>query len=79
MRFGLRRICRVNFINCRPLGNIPLPNEPIETQRARLVYQSRKHGLKELEFLFNRFAMANINSMSKDELGMFSFALFFYR
>ena len=25
-----------------------------ETQRARLLFQCRKHGLKELEFIFNK-------------------------
>ena len=36
----------------RNLGNPPPPNEALRTQRARLLFQSRKHGLKELEFIF---------------------------
>ena len=64
MRFLLR-------IPKRRLGNPPPPNEAVKTQRARLLFQSRKHGLKELEFIFNRFAMANINQMEKKELDQY--------
>merc|ERR1712212_111732 len=42
-----------------------------ETQRARLLFQCRKHGLKELEFIFNKFAMKHLNSMTKEQLDEF--------
>jgi len=56
---------------CRRLGNLHPPNEAPETQRARLLFQCRKHGLKELEFIFNKFAMKHLNSMTKEQLDEF--------
>ena len=55
----------------RRLGNPPPPNEALRTQRARLLFQSRKHGLKELEFIFNRFAMKHLNGMDKEQLDQY--------
>ncbi|ODQ77088.1 hypothetical protein BABINDRAFT_10451 [Babjeviella inositovora NRRL Y-12698] len=47
---------------------IPRPNEPLETKRARLVYQSRKRGILETDLLLSQFAKLYLPSMSMEEM-----------
>lgn len=47
---------------------IPRINEPIETKRARLLYQSRKRGILETDLLLLRFAAKYLKSMTLEEL-----------
>ncbi|KAF8190486.1 mitochondrial protein, partial [Pholiota molesta] len=47
---------------------IPRPDEPIETLRARLVYQSRKRGTLESDLLLSTFARDNLSTMTQEEM-----------
>ncbi|ODV97229.1 hypothetical protein PACTADRAFT_74775 [Pachysolen tannophilus NRRL Y-2460] len=47
---------------------IPRPNEPIETKRKRLLYQSRKRGILESDLLLSRFAKKYLNDMTLEEM-----------
>ncbi|GMM36602.1 succinate dehydrogenase assembly factor [Saccharomycopsis crataegensis] len=47
---------------------IPRINEPLETKRARLLYQSRKRGILESDLLLSRFAAKYLKGMSEEEL-----------
>ncbi|RDB30133.1 Succinate dehydrogenase assembly factor 2, mitochondrial [Hypsizygus marmoreus] len=44
------------------------PNEPLETMRARLVYQSRKRGTLESDLLLSTFARDNLSTMTEVEM-----------
>lgn len=44
------------------------PNETIETQRSRLLYQSRKRGMLENDLILSTFAAAQLNKMTKQQL-----------
>ncbi|KZV84187.1 DUF339-domain-containing protein [Exidia glandulosa HHB12029] len=46
----------------------PRPDEPTETLRARLTYQSRKRGTLECDLLLSTFADENLRSMTDAEL-----------
>ena len=54
--------------NLPPPTPIPRPNEPVETLRARLVYQSRKRGTLESDLILSTFAQEYLGKMSEDEL-----------
>ncbi|ODV87370.1 hypothetical protein CANARDRAFT_174430 [[Candida] arabinofermentans NRRL YB-2248] len=47
---------------------IPRPNEPINTKRRRLQYQSRKRGILESDILLSRFADKYLPTMTYEEL-----------
>lgn len=47
---------------------IPRPNEPIETKRARLLYQSRKRGILESDLILSKFASLYLKDMTLEEL-----------
>ncbi|EJD39514.1 DUF339-domain-containing protein, partial [Auricularia subglabra TFB-10046 SS5] len=51
-----------------PVRPAPRPDEPTETLRARLVYQSRKRGTLECDLLLSTFADENLRAMSDAEL-----------
>ncbi|KAN0105349.1 DUF339 domain containing protein [Russula decolorans] len=50
---------------------LPRPGESIETTRARLVYQSRKRGTLENDFLLSTFAQEHLGTMDAEELSEF--------
>ncbi|KAF9208895.1 succinate dehydrogenase assembly factor 2 [Haplosporangium sp. Z 27] len=58
-----------------PYTNIPPlprdPDEPLETIRARLTYQSRKRGILETDLLLSTFAKENLGKMNIDECKRF--------
>ncbi|KAF9475696.1 DUF339-domain-containing protein [Pholiota conissans] len=54
--------------DARPMPPLPRPNEPIETLRARLLYQSRKRGTLESDLLMSTFARDNLGTMSHEEM-----------
>lgn len=54
-----------------PPKPLPRPGEPIETTRARLVYQSRKRGTLESDLLLSTFAQEHIGAMDAAELSEF--------
>ncbi|CCE65621.1 hypothetical protein TPHA_0M00460 [Tetrapisispora phaffii CBS 4417] len=43
-------------------------NEPIETKKARLIYQSRKRGILETDLLLSRFAAKYLKTMTPQQL-----------
>ncbi|KEI39834.1 uncharacterized protein L969DRAFT_86420 [Mixia osmundae IAM 14324] len=43
-------------------------DEPVETMRARLVYQSRKRGILETDLILSTFAKRRLPSMTENEL-----------
>lgn len=45
--------------------------EDISTKRARLIYQSRKRGILELDLLLSKFAKKHLSSLSMEELDEF--------
>ncbi|KAI9428491.1 mitochondrial protein [Lactarius indigo] len=47
---------------------LPRPSEPLETTRARLVYQSRKRGTLESDLLLSTFAQEHLGTMDAAEL-----------
>ncbi|KAK9452170.1 Flavinator of succinate dehydrogenase-domain-containing protein [Limtongia smithiae] len=47
---------------------LPRPGEPIETKRARLLYQSRKRGILETDLLLSRFAKEYLAGFGAPEL-----------
>lgn len=47
---------------------LPRPNEPLETTRARLLYQSRKRGTLESDLLLSTFAQDHLLTMTHAEL-----------
>lgn len=47
---------------------LPRPNEPLETTRARLLYQSRKRGTLESDLLLSTFARDHLPAMTRAEL-----------
>ncbi|KJA23156.1 hypothetical protein HYPSUDRAFT_40325 [Hypholoma sublateritium FD-334 SS-4] len=47
---------------------LPRPNEPIDTLRARLVYQSRKRGTLESDLLLSTFARDFLGKMTHEEM-----------
>uniref|UniRef100_A0A8C4KJS5 Succinate dehydrogenase assembly factor 2, mitochondrial n=1 Tax=Dromaius novaehollandiae TaxID=8790 RepID=A0A8C4KJS5_DRONO len=47
------------------------PNEPLETKRARLLYESRKRGMLENCILLSLFAKENLNRMSERQLNLY--------
>ncbi|KAG6810218.1 hypothetical protein H0H92_012844 [Tricholoma furcatifolium] len=51
-----------------PPARLARPNEPIDTLRARLVYQSRKRGTLESDLLLSTFARDNLSTMTEGEL-----------
>jgi succinate dehydrogenase assembly factor 2 len=51
-----------------PLPPLPRPNEPQETLRARLVYQSRKRGILESDLLLSTFARDQLPGMGAEEM-----------
>jgi hypothetical protein len=54
-----------------PPKPLPRPGEPIETTRARLVYQSRKRGTLESDLLLSTFAREHLSGMDVEELSEF--------
>lgn len=54
--------------------DLPLPvyqfkeNESLETQKARLVYQSRKRGMLENDLLLSTFVSKYLNEMTQDQV-----------
>ncbi|XP_060118256.1 succinate dehydrogenase assembly factor 2, mitochondrial [Heteronotia binoei] len=61
----------------RDLLEIPLPpwqyrpQEPLETKRARLLYESRKRGMLENCLLLSFFAKENLNRMNEQQLDFY--------
>ncbi|NXJ83450.1 SDHF2 factor, partial [Trogon melanurus] len=61
----------------KDLLEIPLPpwqerpDEPLETKRARLLYESRKRGMLENCILLSLFAKENLNRMSEQQLNLY--------
>ncbi|XP_066493055.1 succinate dehydrogenase assembly factor 2, mitochondrial [Tiliqua scincoides] len=61
----------------RDLLEIPLPpwqarpHEPLETKRARLLYESRKRGMLENGLLLGIFAKENLNRMNGEQLDLY--------
>uniref|UniRef100_A0A8C8VIS1 Succinate dehydrogenase assembly factor 2, mitochondrial n=1 Tax=Pelusios castaneus TaxID=367368 RepID=A0A8C8VIS1_9SAUR len=61
----------------KDLLEIPLPpweerpDEPLETKRARLLYESRKRGMLENCLLLSLFAKENLNSMTERQLNLY--------
>ena len=53
------------IVNIKPL---PRKNEPVETKRRRLLYQSRKRGILETDLLLSRFADPPLTKMTEEEL-----------
>ncbi|XP_075568430.1 succinate dehydrogenase assembly factor 2, mitochondrial [Pelecanus crispus] len=47
------------------------PDEPLETKRARLLYESRKRGMLENCILLSLFAKENLNRMSEQQLNLY--------
>ncbi|KAK9472880.1 Flavinator of succinate dehydrogenase-domain-containing protein [Dipodascopsis tothii] len=47
-------------------------NEPTETARARLLYQSRKRGILETDLLMSRFAEEYLPTMTPEQLTEYS-------
>ncbi|KAJ7344242.1 hypothetical protein JRQ81_000192 [Phrynocephalus forsythii] len=47
------------------------PQEPLETKRARLLYESRKRGMLENGLLLGFFAKENLNQMSEKQLDLY--------
>ncbi|XP_009886031.1 PREDICTED: succinate dehydrogenase assembly factor 2, mitochondrial [Charadrius vociferus] len=47
------------------------PDEPLETKRARLLYESRKRGMLENCILLSLFAKENLNHMSEQQLNLY--------
>ncbi len=54
--------------NTPPPKPLPRPGEPIETTRARLIYQSRKRGTLECDLLLSTFAQEHLGTMDAEEL-----------
>ncbi|KAL6299236.1 Flavinator of succinate dehydrogenase-domain-containing protein, partial [Sparassis latifolia] len=54
-----------------PPTPLPRPGEPVETMRARLVYQSRKRGTLESDLLLSTFAKEQLDTMNEAELKEF--------
>jgi len=54
-----------------PPKPLPRPGEPVETTRARLVYQSRKRGTLESDLLLSTFAQEHLGAMDAEELTEF--------
>ncbi|KAI0001365.1 Flavinator of succinate dehydrogenase-domain-containing protein, partial [Russula compacta] len=54
-----------------PPSPLPRPGEPVETTRARLVYQSRKRGTLESDLLLSTFAQEHLGTMDAEELSEF--------
>lgn len=44
------------------------PDEPIDNKRARLLYQSRKRGIKENDLLMGRFAHEYLHDFTLEQL-----------
>ncbi|KAF9112833.1 succinate dehydrogenase assembly factor 2 [Mortierella sp. AM989] len=57
------------YTNLPPLARDP--NEPLETIRARLTYQSRKRGILETDLLLSTFAKEYLGKMTIDECKRF--------
>ncbi|XP_061204444.1 succinate dehydrogenase assembly factor 2, mitochondrial isoform X1 [Neopsephotus bourkii] len=61
----------------KDLLEIPLPpwqerpDEPLETKRARLLYESRKRGMLENCILLSLFAKENLHLMSEHQLNLY--------
>ncbi|XP_044281941.1 succinate dehydrogenase assembly factor 2, mitochondrial isoform X2 [Varanus komodoensis] len=61
----------------RDLLEIPLPpwqarpHEPLQTKRARLLYESRKRGMLENCLLLSFFAKENLNQMNEQQLDLY--------
>ncbi|NXG55225.1 SDHF2 factor, partial [Hemiprocne comata] len=61
----------------KDLLEIPLPpwqerpDEPLETKRARLLYESRKRGMLENCILLSLFAKENLNHMNEQQLNLY--------
>eukprot|EP00054_Salpingoeca_dolichothecata_P032247 m.265807 g.265807 ORF g.265807 m.265807 type:complete len:150 (+) comp29576_c0_seq1:24-473(+) len=49
----------------RPQRSVP---KDIETYRSRLLFQSRKRGIKEIDLIFSTFAAKHLRDMSMDDL-----------
>uniref|UniRef100_A0A8V5G1L1 Succinate dehydrogenase assembly factor 2, mitochondrial n=1 Tax=Melopsittacus undulatus TaxID=13146 RepID=A0A8V5G1L1_MELUD len=47
------------------------PDEPLETKRARLLYESRKRGMLENCILLSLFAKENLHHMSEHQLNLY--------
>ncbi|KAI9507907.1 Flavinator of succinate dehydrogenase-domain-containing protein, partial [Russula earlei] len=58
-------------VDLPPPEPLPRPGEPIETARARLVYQSRKRGTLESDLLLSTFAKEHLGAMDAEELSEF--------
>jgi succinate dehydrogenase assembly factor 2 len=54
--------------NTPPPKPLPRHGEPIETTRARLIYQSRKRGTLECDLLLSTFAQEHLGMMDAEEL-----------
>lgn len=57
--------------NTPPPKPLPRPGEPIETTRARLIYQSRKRGTLESDLLLSTFAQEHLGTMDAEALSEF--------
>uniref|UniRef100_F7FJQ7 Succinate dehydrogenase assembly factor 2, mitochondrial n=1 Tax=Monodelphis domestica TaxID=13616 RepID=F7FJQ7_MONDO len=81
--FGGRSISRRFYQGDSPTDSqkdmleIPLPpweertDEPIETKRARLLYESRKRGMLENCILLSLFAKENLHQMTERQLNLY--------
>ncbi|XP_054826343.1 succinate dehydrogenase assembly factor 2, mitochondrial [Eublepharis macularius] len=49
----------------------PRPHEPVETKRARLLYESRKRGMLENCLLLSFFAKQNLAQMNERQLDLY--------
>uniref|UniRef100_A0A8D0HV14 Succinate dehydrogenase assembly factor 2, mitochondrial n=1 Tax=Sphenodon punctatus TaxID=8508 RepID=A0A8D0HV14_SPHPU len=49
----------------------PRPDEPLQTKRARLVYESRKRGMLENCLLLSLFAKENLSQMNEQQLNLY--------
>ncbi|KAH8401220.1 hypothetical protein KR009_003770, partial [Drosophila setifemur] len=57
--------------------NLPLPeyperpNEPLETRKQRLIYQSRKRGMLENDLLLSTFAAKHLQSFNAEQTALY--------
>ncbi|KZT71904.1 mitochondrial protein [Daedalea quercina L-15889] len=58
-------------VDAPPPEPLPRPGEPVETMRARLVYQARKRGTLESDLVLSTFAKEQLGGMDEAELREF--------
>lgn len=62
--------CQRQFSTIKPVQS-RRPDESLEQQRARLLYQTRKRGMLEGDLLLSTFAKKHLPTMSAEELNEF--------